>query len=64
VEPLEVMRNAAVLLAGLLLIACGFWGSTLHRPFYAALLAWCAPVGLLLSLAALILLNIPNFFTG
>lgn len=60
----DVMRNAAVLLAGLLLMACGFWSSTLPRPLYAAVLAWCAPVGLLLSLAALILLNIPNFFTG
>jgi hypothetical protein len=58
------MRNAATLLAGLLLMACGFWGSTLPHPLYAAVLAWCAPVGLLLSLAALILLNIPNFFTG
>jgi hypothetical protein len=64
VEPLEVMRNAAVLLAGINLIACGFWGITLHRPIYAAMLAWCAPVGLLLSLAALIFLNKPNYFTG
>jgi hypothetical protein len=58
------MRNAALLLAGLLLMACGFWGSTLPRPLYAAVLAWGAPVGLLLSLAALILLTIPDFFTG
>ncbi|MDH3600017.1 MAG: hypothetical protein OEU26_10315 [Candidatus Tectomicrobia bacterium] len=60
----EIIRNAAALLAGLLLIACGFWGSMLRRPFYAAVLAWCAPIGLLLSLVALVLLCIPDFFTG
>jgi hypothetical protein len=64
VDQPDIMRNAAALLAGLLLIAGGFWGSTLHHPFYAAVFAWCAPIGLLLSLAALVLLCIPDFFTG
>jgi hypothetical protein len=48
---------------GLLLIVLGFWaGHTWPRP-YDALAAWCAPIGLLLTLAGIVLLFIPHFFT-
>ena len=30
---------------------------------YDALVAWCAPIGLVVMLAGIVLLFIPNFFT-
>ncbi len=48
---------------GLLLVIFGFWGSSkLHKP-YDTLAAWCAPVGLLVTLTGVVLLIIPDFFS-
>jgi hypothetical protein len=44
------------------LIILGFWGSArLPRP-YDALVAWCAPVGLLAALMGITRVIIPDFF--
>jgi hypothetical protein len=48
---------------GLLLIVLGFWGGHVWPKPYDALAAWCAPIGLILMLAGIVLLFIPNFFT-
>jgi hypothetical protein len=47
---------------GMLLISGGFWGSSGLRPPYDAVIAWGAPVGLLITLMGVILLIIPDFF--
>ena len=48
---------------GLLLITLGFWGGHVCPKPYDALIAWCAPIGLVVMLAGIVLLFIPNFFT-
>lgn len=48
---------------GLLLIVLGFWGGHTYPKPYDALVAWCAPIGLVVFLAGIVLLFIPNFFT-
>ena len=47
---------------GLTLITAGMWGSTTLRAPYNTILAWCAPTGLLLTLAGIVQLIIPDFF--
>jgi len=47
---------------GIFLIAGGFWGSTQLRKPYDVVSAWCAPVGLLVTLVGIVLLIIPHFF--
>jgi hypothetical protein len=46
----------------MVLIIAGLWGSTQLRKPYDALIAWCAPLGLLVVLTGVVLLIIPNFF--
>jgi len=43
-------------------IILGFWGSARLPQPYDALVAWCAPVGLLAALAGITWVIIPNFF--
>jgi hypothetical protein len=47
---------------GLLLIVLGFWGGHECPQPYDDLVAWCAPIGLVVMLAGVVLLFIPNFF--
>jgi hypothetical protein len=47
---------------GLVLIMLGFWGGHVFPKPYDALVAWCAPVGLVIMLAGIVLLFIPTFF--
>ena len=47
---------------GLLLVVLGFWGGHVWSKPYDALVAWCAPIGLVVMLAGIVLLFIPNFF--
>lgn len=49
-------------LLGMALIACGFWGGYAYHKPYGALIAWCAPVGLVIMLVGIVLLFIPHFF--
>jgi hypothetical protein len=51
-----------LIVLGLLLIAGGFGGSRHVRKPYDSLVAWGAPVGLLVTLTGITLLMIPNFF--
>jgi hypothetical protein len=48
---------------GLLLIILGFWGGHECPKPYDAFVAWCAPIGLVIILAGIVLLFIPNFFS-
>jgi hypothetical protein len=48
---------------GLLLIMLGFWGGHVWSKPYDSLIAWCAPVGLVVTLVGIILFFIPRFFT-
>jgi len=48
---------------GLLLIVLGFWGGHVFSRPYDTLVAWCAPVGLVIMLVGIVLLFIPGFFT-
>lgn len=48
---------------GLLLIILGFWGGHAYPKPYDAFVAWCAPLGLFIMLAGIVLLFIPNFFS-
>lgn len=62
------LRSATVLghilltALGLLLVALGFWGGHECPKPYNALVAWCAPIGLVIMLVGIVLLCIPNFF--
>ncbi len=51
-----------LLLVGGVLLYGGFWGSATLRSPYDAVLAWGAPVGLLLTASGILLLIIPKFF--
>jgi hypothetical protein len=57
-----LLYHILLILLGMALIIAGFWGSTQLRKPYDALIAWCAPVGLLVVLAGVVMLIIPNFF--
>ncbi len=48
---------------GLLLIGLGFWGGQVWPKPYDALVAWCAPIGLVVMVVGIVLLFIPRFFT-
>jgi len=47
---------------GVLLTILGFWGGHVWPKPYDALVAWCAPIGLVVTLVGIVLLFIPNFF--
>ena len=47
---------------GVGLINLGFWGSSRLPPPYDALVAWCAPIGLLVTLTGVTWFIIPDFF--
>lgn len=47
---------------GVCMIAVGFWGGHTWPQPYATLAAWCAPLGLLLTLAGIVSVYIPSFF--
>ena len=60
---MTVLTHALLTALGLLLIVLGFWaGHECPKP-YDALVAWCAPIGLVVMLAGIVLLFIPNFFS-
>ena len=48
---------------GLWLIVLGFWGGHVWPRPYDALIAWCAPIGLVITLVGIVLLFIPSFFS-
>ncbi len=58
-----MLAHILLTVLGLLLIILGFWGGHVWPKPYDALVAWCAPVGLLVTLVEIILLFIPSFFT-
>lgn len=58
-----VLGHALLTALGLLLIMLGFWGGHECPKPYDALVAWCAPIGLVIMLAGMVLLFIPNFFS-
>ena len=57
-----MLNSVLLIVLGLLLIAGGFGGSYQFRTPYDSLVAWGAPVGLLVTLTGITLLVIPNFF--
>jgi len=57
-----VLGHILLTALGLLLIVLGFWGGHVWSKPYDALAAWCAPLGLVVMLAGIVLLFIPNFF--
>ena len=58
-----MMLSLCFIVLGIALITVGMWGSTTLRMPYNAILAWGAPTGLLLTLAGIVQLIIPDFFT-
>ena len=58
-----VLGHALLTALGLVLIVLGFWGGHVFPKPYDALVAWCAPTGLVVMLAGIVLLFIPSFFT-
>ena len=60
---LSVLLHVAMIIGGLALIIFGFWGSSQLRPPLNGIAALGAPLGLFLSLAGVLLLIIPTFFT-
>ena len=58
-----VLGHVLLTALGLLLIILGFWGGHVWSKPYDALVAWCAPIGLVVMLAGIVLLFIPSFFT-
>lgn len=56
------MQGAGLTVLGLLMIVLGFWGGHRLRTPYASIVVWCAPVGLVVLLAGIVLLFIPRFF--
>jgi hypothetical protein len=59
---MTVLAHALLTVLGLWLIVLGFWGGHGCPKPYDALIAWCAPVGLIVMLAGIVLLFIPTFF--
>jgi hypothetical protein len=59
---MTVLAHALLTALGVLLIVLGFWGGHECPKPYDTLVAWCAPVGLIITLAGIVLLFIPNFF--
>ncbi len=59
----ETLLHAAMLMVGLTLIVCGFWGSSQLRWPFGEMISLIAPIGLLLSIVSVVLLVIPTFFT-
>lgn len=57
-----MFSSVLLIVVGMLLITCGFWGSSQLPKPYDALVAWGAPVGLVMTLAGITRLIIPNFF--
>jgi len=57
-----VLSHILLTALGLLLIVLGFWGEHEWPQPYDAFVAWCAPIGLVLMLAGIVLLFIPSFF--
>jgi hypothetical protein len=57
-----VLAHALLTALGLVLIVLGFWGGHEFPKPYDAIVAWCAPVGLVVMLAGIVLLFIPGFF--
>lgn len=58
-----VLGHILLILCGLSLIVLGFWGGHEWRSPYHALVAWCAPIGLVVLLVGIVLFFIPTFFT-
>ena len=57
-----MLGHALLTALGLGLIVLGFWGGHVFPKPYDTLVAWCAPVGLVVMLAGIVLLFIPSFF--
>jgi hypothetical protein len=57
-----VLGHVLLTALGLLLVALGFWGGHKCPKPYDALVAWCAPIGLVVMATGIVLLFIPNFF--
>ena len=57
-----MLAHALLTALGLMLIVLGFWGGYGFPKPYDALVAWCAPVGLVVMLTGIVLLFIPSFF--
>ncbi len=57
------LLHVAMLMSGLALMVCGFWGSSQLRWPFDEMAALIAPIGLLLSITSVVLLVIPTFFT-
>ncbi len=57
-----MLGHGLLIALGLLLIVFGFWGAYRLRSPFDTLAAWCAPLGLLVTLGGVILLIIPDFF--
>ena len=57
-----MLAHALLTALGLMLIVLGFWGGHAFPKPYDAFVAWCAPVGLVVMLAGIVLLFIPSFF--
>jgi hypothetical protein len=57
-----MLAHALLTALGLVLIVLGFWGGHMFHKPYDALVAWCAPVGLVVMLVGIVLLFIPGFF--
>ena len=57
-----VLGHRLLTVLGLLLIILGFWGGHVWPRPYGLLVAWCAPVGLVVTLVGIVLLFIPGFF--
>jgi hypothetical protein len=58
-----MLGHALLTTLGVLLIVLGFWGGHERPKPYDALVAWCAPIGVVIMLAGIVLLFIPNFFS-
>ena len=59
-----ILWKALLLLVGLFLLATGTIGAIRLSPPRDTLVAFLAPLGLLLALVAIVLLCVPGFFSG
>ncbi len=53
-----------LIIAGLAMIAWGFWGADKMKSPWDIVAALFAPAGLIVSLLGVLLLCVPNFFRG
>jgi hypothetical protein len=59
-----MITNSLMIIGGILAISWGLWATFNLKKPYDIFGAACAPIGLVLALLGVLLICVPNFFSG